>query len=251
MNSPTPNQPPNRGSSIILWIGIVLLLVTLGLGIYALVANLTLTFSIISFVLALLAIPIGILQINPKLLDQVRQTLKMGLRVIEALKKGLPVIGILLLIASITLNAYLAYLLIHSWSSPPLSHLTPTPVRTAILSSPSVATDSPTITTPTPLKTLQTLCNAAKAEDYQTQWNQFDTGYASGNWGNESMYASDLKNRDNSHSGVANCTVTKVAQNDSSASGTVTTTFGDGTIDTKTFQLTKEGDGIWRINGIA
>lgn len=241
MNSPIPNQPPNRGSSIILWIGIVLLLVTLGLGIYALVANLTLTFSIISFVLALLAIPISILQIKPKLLDQMRQTLKMGLRMI----------GILLLIASITLNAYLAYLLIHSWSSPPLSHLTPTPVRTAILSSPSVATDSPTITTPTPLKTLQTLCNAAKAEDYQTQWNQFDTGYASGNWGNESMYASDLKNRDNSHSGVANCTVTKVVQNDSSASGTVTTTFGDGTIDTKTFQLTKEGDGIWRINGIA
>ena len=110
----------------------------------------------------------------------------------------------------------------------------------------AVAQSRPT----TPQQTLQTLCNAAVRADYLTQWNQYDYTYASGNWGNESMYAADLKDRDGSHKGVANCTVTNVTQNGTSASGTTKTTFGDGTTDTVLFFLTKETDGVWRITGL-
>ncbi len=102
----------------------------------------------------------------------------------------------------------------------------------------------------TPQYTLQTLCNAALHADYQTQWNQFDSTYASGNWGNEAMYASDLKNRDISHHGVTNCTVSNVTQNGSSASGKTTTTFGDSTTDTVLFSLTREAGGVWKIIGL-
>lgn len=102
----------------------------------------------------------------------------------------------------------------------------------------------------TPQYTLQTLCNAALHADYQTQWNQFDLKYAQGNWHTESEYASDLKNRDTSHNGVANCTVSNVTQNGSSASGITTTTFGDSTTDTILFSLTREAGGVWRINGL-
>lgn len=112
------------------------------------------------------------------------------------------------------------------------------------------AQSRPTPPPSTPQQTLQTLCTATVRADYQTQWNQFDYTYATGNWDNESMYASDLKNRDASHNGVANCTVTNVTQNGSSASGTTTTTFGDGTTDKILFSLTKEGDGVWRITGL-
>ncbi len=102
----------------------------------------------------------------------------------------------------------------------------------------------------TPMHTLQTLCTAALHGDYQTQWNQFDLKYAQDNWHNESEYASDLKNRDTSHNGVANCTVSNVRQNGSSASGITTTTFGDSTTDTILFSLIREAGGVWRINGL-
>jgi hypothetical protein len=39
-------------------------------------------------------------------------------------------------------------------------------------------------------------------------------------------------------------------QQGSSASGTENITFGDGTTDTRTLQLAKEEDGVWRINGM-
>lgn len=122
-------------------------------------------------------------------------------------------------------------------------------VATTITQSNSTATtSSPNITPSTPQRTLQTLCNATKAEDYQTQWNQFDPGYASGNWNSESTYATDLMKRDKNHRGAKQCTVTNVMQNGSSANGTSTVTFNDGFVDSKTWGLKLEPSGAWRIN---
>ena len=138
-------------------------------------------------------------------------------------------------------------------NTPTATVSTSTPVVTmTITDTPTpIATSSPTVTVVTslPLLTLQTLCDATKTEDYQTQWNQFDLNYATGNWGNEQMYASDLTNRDSSHGGVANCTISDVMQNGTSARGTTTTTFNDSSTDTNTFLL-KEENGNWKIIGI-
>src|SRR5260370_27791676 len=95
--SPTPKQSSNRGSSIILWIGIVLFMTMIVLGIYAIVTKQGIIISVILFVLAALALPIGIQPIAPNILPQVQRTMKMGLLVI----------GIWLLVGSLTLNVYL------------------------------------------------------------------------------------------------------------------------------------------------
>lgn len=104
--------------------------------------------------------------------------------------------------------------------------------------------------TSTPLKTLQTFCNAAKAADYQTQWNQFLYQYRILKWNNILGFASSLKGRDDSHGGVANCAITNVIQNGSYARGAVTIVFADGRMITMTFQLVKGEDGVWRIYSI-
>lgn len=139
---------------------------------------------------------------------------------------------------------------------------TPTPIPTTFVTFAPTSNPTPNIqatvdvqatqtaAAQTPQYTLQTLCNATERADYQTQWNQFDLTFAQGNWNNESEYASDLMNRDTSHKGVASCTVTNVTQNGSSASGTTTTTFIDGTTDTVVFSLTKEAGGGWKITGL-
>ena len=95
--SPTPKQSSNRGSSIILWIGIVLFMTMIVLGIYAIVTKQGIIISVILFVLAALALPIGIQQIAPNILPQVQRTMKMGLLVI----------GIWLLVGSLAMNVYL------------------------------------------------------------------------------------------------------------------------------------------------
>src|SRR5260370_36833634 len=81
--SSTPKQSSNRGSSIILWIGIVLFMTMIGLGIYAIVTKQDIIISVILFVLAALALPIGVQQIAPGFLPQVQRTMKMGLLVIR------------------------------------------------------------------------------------------------------------------------------------------------------------------------
>ncbi len=75
----------------------VLLLTTTILGIYAIVTKQDTIFAVISFGLVIFAVPLGILQIAPSSLVQMRQTIKMGLLVI----------GISLLLGSLTLNLIL------------------------------------------------------------------------------------------------------------------------------------------------
>ncbi len=97
--SPTPHSSPHRGSSLGLWIGMVLLLTTTILGIYAIVTKQDIIFSVISFGLVVFAVPLGILQVAPSSLVQMRQTIKMGLLVI----------GLSLLLGSLTLNLILLF----------------------------------------------------------------------------------------------------------------------------------------------
>lgn len=96
-HSPTPKQSSNPGSSIILWIGIVLFMTMIVLGIYAIVTKQGIIISVILFILAALALPIGIQQIAPNILPQVQRTMKTGMLVI----------GIWFLIGSLTMNVYL------------------------------------------------------------------------------------------------------------------------------------------------
>lgn len=118
-------------------------------------------------------------------------------------------------------------------------------------SPPIVATATTLIAASTPLKTLQTLCNAAKAEDYPTQWNQFDPGFRTSTWaGGYTEFSNGLTSRDNNNGGVASCTFAYSVQSGSSARATETTTFNNGTKDIKTLQLIQEGDGVWKINNI-
>jgi streptogramin lyase len=95
--SPTSHPSPHRWTSLGLWIGMVLLLTTTILGIYAIVTKQDIIFAVISFGLVIFAVPLGILQIAPSSLVQMRQTIKMGLLVI----------GISLLLGSLTLNLIL------------------------------------------------------------------------------------------------------------------------------------------------
>ena len=120
-----------------------------------------------------------------------------------------------------------------------------------VQSSPVTPFSSPTFTPSTPMKTLQTLCDATKAEDYITQWDQDDPGFRSYEWpGGYVEFKNGLMTRDKNNDGVANCTFTNPVQNGSSASSTVTITFKNGATDTKTFQLEKSDvDGVWRITG--
>jgi hypothetical protein len=96
-DSPNQNELSDKGSPIILWIGVVLFVVTAILGVYALVTKLNILTSVIAFVLTLLTIPIGILQVAPGIVGQLRKTVKTGLLIMM----------ILLFIASIAVNVYL------------------------------------------------------------------------------------------------------------------------------------------------
>src|SRR5579859_7943223 len=66
--SSTPKQSPNPGSSIIVWIGIMLFITMIALGIYAIVTKQDIIVSVLLFILAALALPIGIQQIAPGIL---------------------------------------------------------------------------------------------------------------------------------------------------------------------------------------
>jgi hypothetical protein len=93
--SPVPKQAPNQGSALILWMGMGFFLAALILGIYAIMAKQNIIFLVLSFVLAMLALPIGILQIAPNLLPQAWQLRKTGLLVVEtALLIGLLIMNV-------------------------------------------------------------------------------------------------------------------------------------------------------------
>ena len=143
----------------------------------------------------------------------------------------------------------------------PQNSVTNTPHDTV---SPTLTTSTITTSTPvetsyssTPLKTLNILCDAVRAEDYSTQWDQFDSDFRKYTWNDNrykddgyTQFSSGLKARDENNGGVVNCILSQVVQNaDGSVSDTVTTTFNQGKPDIKTFQLKKNGDGVWRITG--
>lgn len=135
----------------------------------------------------------------------------------------------------------------------PQNTVTPTPTLTTgtAIPSPTIVATAPNIAS-TPQKTLQTLCNAAKAEDYPTQWDQFDTAFRTSTWpGGYTEFSNGLTSRDNGNGGVASCTFTYTVLNGSSARAIETTTFNNNTKDIKTLQLIKEGDGVWKINNIS
>jgi hypothetical protein len=139
-----------------------------------------------------------------------------------------------------------------SVTTTPQDTVSPTLTTDTAIASPSiVATATIPIAASTPLKTIQTLCVAAKAEDYPKQWDQFDPGFRTSTWaGGYTEFSNGLTSRDNSNGGVASCTFTFSVQSGSSARATETTTFNNGTKDIKTLQLIKEGDGVWKINNI-
>lgn len=116
-----PTNPlPNSRLSIILWIGVALLLAIAILGTYAIVTKQSTVISVISFGLALLAIPIGILQVAPNLLSRAWRTIKIGLLVL----------GISLLVVSLIMNTYLL-------------------IRPSVSGTPNANTPSPSGPTPT------------------------------------------------------------------------------------------------------
>jgi virginiamycin B lyase len=89
-------QPPSprRESSLGLWIGLILLLTSITLGIWGAVTKPDIIVSLIAFGLILFALLLGIVQVIPKSLIWIQQSIKMGLFVT----------GIVLLLGSLVLN---------------------------------------------------------------------------------------------------------------------------------------------------
>lgn len=127
---------------------------------------------------------------------------------------------------------------------------TSTPTLTTTITPSLTVTNSTTIVTSSPLKTLQTLCNAGMNGDYNTQWAQFSSTYRNEVWGTESNFMNNVMSTIESHNGVVSCAANITVQNGPVATGTTTRTFGDGRIEISTFQIAKEADGVWRISDI-
>ena len=127
---------------------------------------------------------------------------------------------------------------------------TSTPTLTTTITPGLTATNVTTIVTSSPLKTLQTLCNAGINRDYTTQWAQFSSTYRNEVWGTESNYINNVMSTIESHNSVVSCAANITLQNGPVATGTTTRTFGDGRVEISTFQIAKEADGVWRISDI-
>lgn len=99
---------------------------------------------------------------------------------------------------------------------------------------------------PSPQKTLQAYCNALKAGDYQTAYNQFSSRVQSQI--SEAQFAGLLKLGLALEGGVKDCTVTNVTQDSSTtAHGTLTYTFGNGKVNSGDGPLILE-NGSWKID---
>jgi hypothetical protein len=124
-----PPQPPSQRSALMLWVGVMFLLAIAIAGIAALVMKQNLIFSVISFIVAFLSLPIGILQIAPGILPQMRQTIKTGLLLSI----------IVVLMGSLALNGFL---LLHPHASTPPPN-PPSPSQSGRMPTP---TPTPTLT---------------------------------------------------------------------------------------------------------
>jgi len=100
----------------------------------------------------------------------------------------------------------------------------------------------------TPDKTLATVCNAFKASDFPTVYNQYSSGYQR-QIGGEANWEAATKQDASSQGGVVDCTYSNVNVNGSTGSDVMSLTFGSGYSAVETFQQTLIlENGVWKIN---
>ena len=100
----------------------------------------------------------------------------------------------------------------------------------------------------TPGKTLATVCNAFKAGDFPTVYNQYSSSYQR-QIGGEASWEAATKQGTSSQGGVVDCTYSNVNINGSAGSDIMSLTFGYGYGVVETFQQTLiVENGVWKIN---
>lgn len=97
----------------------------------------------------------------------------------------------------------------------------------------------------TPTKTLQSYCDAFKSGDYQSAYNQLSSSLQS--QVTESQFANVEDTSIRPLGGVSSCNVSNVNQSGSSATGTITYTFGDGKSGPVPYTLVDENN-TWKIS---
>jgi len=97
----------------------------------------------------------------------------------------------------------------------------------------------------TPTKTLTSYCNALKSGDYHTAYGLLSNSVQSQT--TESQFKGIEQQGIAPLGGISGCVVGNVNQNGSTATGTVTYTFGDGKSGPVNYTLVNEG-GSWKIN---
>lgn len=106
---------------------------------------------------------------------------------------------------------------------------------------------SNSVTSSTPQQTLTLFCDALKSRDYATQYNLFSSSVQSR--ASEAQYAAQVEQSDSQAGGVTSCIVSNVNQSGSSATGTLSLTFGNGVTGDEFYTLILE-NGVWKINSI-
>ena len=100
----------------------------------------------------------------------------------------------------------------------------------------------------TPGKALATVCNAFKAGDFPTVYNQYSSSYQR-QIGGEASWEAATKQGTSSQGGVVDCTYSNVNINGSAGSDIMSLTFGYGYGVVETFQQTLiVENGVWKIN---
>jgi hypothetical protein len=121
----------------------------------------------------------------------------------------------------------------------------PTFVPTATATQPYTASTIVAANSSTPTKTLQAYCDAIKSKDYQTAYNQLSSNVQSQI--TEAQFASVEDGGIKPLGGVSSCSVSNVSQGDTTATGTITYTFGNGTSGPLPYALVKENN-TWKIS---
>lgn len=132
---PTPNTP-KTSVTVLQWISVFLFLVTFLAGIISIVTKLEVFVTIITFVTAFAAIPISILQINKGAFSFILKNKNVGIQVF----------GILLLLASLSLNIYIYY-----------TYFLPHPTRNGPPATPIVAPTATLVNTPSATPTIPSI----------------------------------------------------------------------------------------------
>jgi FHA domain/Domain of unknown function (DUF4878) len=96
----------------------------------------------------------------------------------------------------------------------------------------------------TPEKTLTTYCNALQSGDYQTAYNQLSSSLTSKF--TEPQFAQLSQVSFAAVGGLKSCTVSNVQENGSTATGTITGTFGNGKTQPSPVSLVNQ-NGTWKL----